>query len=73
MFEYNLRAGEKISVRAHSVAAMAATVDFDPSHPICKMQDPDGTMQFALLTGPGKVWLQSVHNTPNAAETDKED
>ncbi len=64
VFEYQLKAGEKVCVRAHSVAVMAATVDFDPSHPICKMQDPDGKMQFALLTGPGKIWLQSVHNTP---------
>ena len=71
VFEYQLKAGEKVCVRAHSVAAMAATVDFDPSHPICKMQDPDGKMQFALLTGPGKIWLQSVHNTPPPTKRQK--
>ena len=72
VFEYQLAPGEKVCVRAHSVAAMSATVDFDHSHPICKMQDPDGKMQFSLLTGPGKIWLQSVHNTPPPQKTVKE-
>ena len=64
VFQYQMFPGEQICVRAHAVAAMTATVDFDPAHPICRMHDENGEMQFALLSGPGTIWLQSSYLVP---------
>ncbi|MGI9463774.1 MAG: AIM24 family protein [Aestuariivirgaceae bacterium] len=47
-----LNPGKHTIVNAMAVAAMSATIDFDPL-PV------QGNVHFARLTGPGQVWLQS--------------
>jgi uncharacterized protein (AIM24 family) len=69
VFEHRLGPGEKVRLRAHSIAAMTATVNLDPvleAHSPANGHDSD----FSLLTGPGTVWLQSrpaeIPNRPPA-------
>lgn len=60
-YEHKLKAGEKVSVRTHAVAAMTATVDIDlaPAKPAASGEI--ATPDFCVLTGPGQVWLQSIY------------
>jgi len=60
--ERELRAGEELHVDTGCVAAMTATVDFDivRAGSIKSMVFGGEGVFFARLTGPGKVWLQSL-------------
>ncbi len=62
VIEYRILAGQSMQVRAHSIAAMTATIDFDPVDDICSggVSASRKTPAFARLTGPGVVWLQSM-------------
>jgi uncharacterized protein (TIGR00266 family) len=60
--EHELAAGEQLHVDTGCVAAMTATVDFDleKAGSIKSMIFGGEGMFFARLTGPGKVWIQSL-------------
>lgn len=64
VFEYRMMPGEKLCVRALNVAAMTATVDFEPIDSICDTPQEDGVPEFVTLTGPGSIWMQSVTQSP---------
>lgn len=53
--EIKLLAGEQAHINAAALAAMSATVDFGLPAP----DSNQGLTGFAVLTGPGNVWLQS--------------
>ncbi len=60
--ERELAAGQQLHVDTGCVAAMTATVDFDleKAGSIKSMIFGGEGMFFARLTGPGKVWIQSL-------------
>ena len=60
--DVRLDPGERMCVRAHHVAAMTAAVDFDMANQFCGLANGQiaGDGGFAMVTGPGHVWLQSV-------------
>ena len=62
MESFRLDPGEKSCVRAHHVAALTSAVDFDMLANVCGMQTETvaGSEGFVMLTGPGRVWLQST-------------
>ncbi|HFC05214.1 MAG TPA: AIM24 family protein [Rhizobiales bacterium] len=60
VFEYRMAPGEKICMRARNVAAMTATVNFEPVAGICQTPVGQGEPEFVSLTGPGTIWMQSI-------------
>ena len=60
--EKNLQPGEKLLVDQGHVAAMDETVDFDIQRVTCakNMLFGDDGLFFATITGPGRVWLQTM-------------
>lgn len=65
-YEHRLRAGEKVSVRTHSVAAMTATVDMEITGNKATASGEIATPDFCVLTGPGTIWLQSIYDGQTA-------
>ena len=62
VFERELKDGEKLKVSAGSIAMFESTVDYDIERVkgIKNMLFGGEGLFFATLTGPGKVWLQSM-------------
>ncbi len=60
VFKHRLTPGEKICMRAQNVAAITATVNFEPITPICDTPTNKGQPEFVTLTGPGTIWMQSI-------------
>lgn len=60
VFEYKMMPGEKICIRAQNVAAMTATVNFEPNAVMPDVAGANGQPEFVTLTGPGTIWMQSV-------------
>ncbi len=63
VFEYRMIAGEKLCVRAQNVAAMTATVDFEPMEIGGDLSGEGNYPEFVKLTGPGKIWMQSISSS----------
>ncbi|HFC05496.1 MAG TPA: AIM24 family protein [Rhizobiales bacterium] len=71
VFEYRMAAGEKLCVRAQNVAAITATVDFEPIAPVCEMAETGEMPEFVTLTGPGCIWMQSITRRPGSQQPEK--
>ncbi len=52
---FQLGAGRQMRINVAALAAMSATIDFEPM----RLEVRDDRVDFAELTGPGQVWLQS--------------
>ncbi|MGI9463760.1 MAG: AIM24 family protein, partial [Aestuariivirgaceae bacterium] len=53
--DLTLGPGKQAQINVAALAAMSATVDFEPM----RLKVRDVQANFAVLTGPGRVWLQS--------------
>lgn len=61
LHEQALEAGEKIQVLPHHIAMYEASVNFEINHTsnVKEMLLSRKTPNYAILTGPGKIWLQT--------------
>jgi len=60
VFEYQMAPGETLCMRAGNVAALTATVNYEPVVTACGIPEKNSKPDFVKLTGPGIVWMQSV-------------